>query len=110
MVYLHVTFRLEAQDVTKFESFYAASFLPVILEHGFEPVGIFKTLVGRAGELTEIWRFESLSDYERKWKALLADPRVESIFETTGPMVKDETFKLMESVSFVPFVPFVKAP
>lgn len=101
MVYLHVTFCLEAQDVARFESLYAASFLPVIREHGFEPVGIFKTLVGRAGEFTEIWRFESLADYERKWKALLSDPRVQKIFETTGPMVKDESFKLMESVSFV---------
>lgn len=100
MIYLHVTFHLEAQDVRRFEEFYADRFLPVILEHGFEPVGIFKTLVGLAGEVTEIWKFEDLSDYERKWKALLADPRVHEIFETTGPMVKGESFKLMESVSF----------
>ena len=32
---------------------------------------------------------------------LNADARVQKIFETTGPMVKSETFKLMESVSFV---------
>lgn len=99
-IYLHVTFHLEAQNVARFEAFYAEEFLPVILEHGFEPVGIFKTLVGVAGEVTEIWKFESLSDYERKWKALMEDPRVQKIFETTGPMVKDERFKLMESVSF----------
>jgi NIPSNAP len=104
MVYLQVTFCLEAQDVARFESLYEETFLPVIQEHGFEPVGIFRTLVGRAGEVTELWRFESLSDYERKWKALLSDPRVQKIFETTGPMVKDESFKLMESV------PFVKSP
>ena len=101
MVYLQVTFQLEAQDVVPFESFYAERFLPIIQEHGFEPVGIFKTLVGRAGEFTEVWRFADLSDYERKWKALLADPRVQEIFETTGPMVKGESFKLMESVSFL---------
>ena len=101
MIYLHVTFYLEAQDVKRFESFYADEFLPVILDHGFEAVGIFKTLVGRAGEVTELWKFADLSDYERKWKALMADPRVEKIFETTGPMVKGESFKLMESVSFV---------
>jgi NIPSNAP len=101
MVYLHVTFVLEAQDVSRFEHFYAGTFLPVIREHGLEPVGIFRTLVGRAGEFTEIWKFESLSDYEAKWKSLLSDPRIQTIFETTGPMVKDETFKLVESVSFV---------
>ncbi len=101
MIYLQVTFYLEAQDVQRFETFYAEEFLPVILEHGFVAVGIFKTLVGRAGEVTEIWKFESLSDYESKWRALMADPRVKTIFETTGPMVKEESFKLMESVSFV---------
>jgi hypothetical protein len=73
----------------------------VIQEHGFEAVGIFKTLVGPAGEFTEIFRFADLSDYESKWKSLMEDPRVETIFETTGPMVKNETFKLLESVSFL---------
>jgi hypothetical protein len=101
MIYLHVTFHLEAHDVQRFETFYEKEFLPVILEHGFVPVGIFKTLVGRAGEMTEIWKFASLADYESKWKSLMNDPRLQQIFETTGPMVKEENFKLLESVSFV---------
>lgn len=101
MVYLQVTFTLEAQDVARFKSYYAETFLPLILEHGFAPVGIFETLVGRAGELTELWRFESLAEYETKWKALTSDPRVHEIFEVTGPMVKDERFKLLTSVDFV---------
>jgi hypothetical protein len=101
MIYLHVTYRLEAQDIGRFERFYSETFWPVIREHGFEAVGIFKTLVGPAGEFTEIFRFADLSDYERKWKSLMEDPRVETIFETTGPMVKNETFKLLESVSFL---------
>ncbi len=102
MVYLQVTFTLEAQDVARFKSYYAEVFLPVILEHGLAPVGIFETLVGRAGEITELWRFESVSDYETKWKALSSDPRVHEILEVTGPMVKDERFKLLSSVDFVP--------
>lgn len=62
---------------------------------------MWKTLVGRAGEITEIWRFRDLSDYERKWKALMDDLRVVEIFETTGPMVKGEQLRLMEMVSFL---------
>ena len=96
MVYLHITFTVEAQNVQLWEDFYEKEFVPVIRDHGFEAVGIWKTLVGAAGEFTEIWKFESLSDYERKWKALMSDPRVQKIFETTGPLVKNETFKLME--------------
>lgn len=101
MVYLQVTYNLEAQDVQRFETFYANEFLPVIREHGFEAVGMFKTLVGRAGEITELWKFDSLSDYESKWKALMGDVRLQRIFEITGPMVREESFKLMESVSFL---------
>ncbi len=95
MVYLHITFTVEAHHVQRYEDFYEKRFVPVIREHGFEAVGIWKTLVGVAGEFTEIWRFENMSDYERKWKALMEDQRVHEIFETTGPLVKNETFKLM---------------
>ena len=101
MVYLHVTFSLEAQDAKPFENYYAEVFWPVIREHGFRPVGIWKTLVGRAGEVTEIWAFDSLADYEAKWRALMTDPRLDEIFATTGPMVKQEQFKLMEMLPFV---------
>ena len=54
-----------------------------------------------AGEFTEIWKFRDLQDYERKWKALMSDPKVQKIFETTGPMVKGESLKLTESVAFL---------
>ena len=102
MVYLQVTFTLEAQNVARFKEYYEKEFLPVIRSHGLTPLGIFETLVGEAGEITEIWRFEDMADYERKWKSLMAEPKLPAIFEVTGPMVKNERFKLMESVSFLP--------
>lgn len=102
MVYLHVTFTLEAQNVTRFKEYYEKEFLPVIRSHGLSPLGIFETIVGDAGEITEIWRFDDLADYERKWKSLMSDPRLPSIFEVTGPIVENERFKLMEAVSFLP--------
>jgi hypothetical protein len=102
MVYLQVTFTLEAQNVASFKEYYEKEFLPVILSHGFEAVGVFETLVGDAGEMTEIWRFADMSDYERKWRSLMSDPELPRIFETTGPMVKNERFKLMESVAYLP--------
>jgi len=101
MVYLQVTYYLEAQDVSRFEQYYEETFWPVIREHGFEAMGMWKTLVGTAGEFTEIWQFDDLADYERKWKALMDDPRVAAIFETTGPMVKGERMKLMEMLPFM---------
>ena len=101
MVYLHVTFTIEAHNSDRFEAFYEETFWPLIKEHGFQPVGIYRTLVGVAGEITEIWRFDSLSDYETKWKSLMDDSRLKEIFKTTGPMVKQESFKLMEMLPFI---------
>jgi len=100
MVYLHVTFTVEAHQVERYERVFEEKFVPILREHGLEAVGIWKTLVGAAGEFTEIWRFDDLADYERKWSILLADPRVKRIFETTGPLVKNETFKLMIPAPF----------
>ncbi len=54
MVYLHITFSVEAHQVARYEEFYEKEFVPVIREHGLEAVGIWKTLVGVAGEFTEI--------------------------------------------------------
>jgi hypothetical protein len=100
MIYLHVTFTVEAHQIARYERAFGEEFLPIIQEHGFEAVGIWKTLVGAAGEFTEIWRFDDLADYEKRWGALLSDPRVAAIFETTGPLVKNETFKLMAPADF----------
>ena len=85
MVYLHVTFQLEAQNVGRFETFYAREFLPVIQAHGFEAVGIFKTLVGRAGEVTEIWRFRDLQDYVAQVESPPGRPESAEDLRNDGP-------------------------
>ena len=61
----------------------------------------FKALSGSNFNDRPMEKFADLADYQEKWKALMDDPRVLEIFETTGPMVKGESFKLLESVSFV---------
>lgn len=98
MVFLHVTYSVAAHEVETFERLFLDEFLPVILEHGFDLHGFWKTLVGPAGEFTELWRFDSAEHYERAWRALNADPRVTGILRRTGPMVHGERFKLLDPV------------
>lgn len=100
MIYLHVTFTVDAHLVETYEAVYRNEFMPVLREHGFEAVGIWKTLVGRAGEFTEIWRFQDAADFEKRWTAMSADPRVAAIFRKTGPLVRNEEFKLMVEAPF----------
>ena len=98
MVYLHVTFTVDAHNLADYESIFTGEFMPLLREHGFEAVGIWKTLIGRAGEHTEIWRFDDAADYERKWSAMSADPRVLAVLRKTGPLVRNEVLKLMSPV------------
>lgn len=100
MLYLHVSFTVDAHLIETYEAIYGTEFVPVLREHGFDAVGIWKTLVGRAGEFTEIWRFQDAADYEQKWTAMMNDPRVAAIMQKTGPLVRNEAFKLMTEAPF----------
>jgi hypothetical protein len=44
------------------------------------------------------FEFESLADFELRWRALAADPRLQRIFAVTGPMVEDEKFAVFDPV------------
>ncbi len=98
MILLKVTYRVRAHQMGQFETIFQEEILPLVAEHELRFKGIWRTLVGNAGEYLELWQFESSADFERRWKALFADPRLQRIFETTGPMVEDENFSLLEPV------------
>ena len=70
--------------------------MPVIEDRGLSLLGIWKTVVGDVGEFMELWSFESLAEFETEFKALLADPRIQKVFQTTGPMVLEERFTILE--------------
>jgi hypothetical protein len=100
LVYLHVSFTVDAHQIEAYETIYGTEFMPVLRDLGFEAVGIWKTLVGRAGEFMEIWRFSDAADFEAKWNGMMADPRVAAIMQKTGPLVHNESFKLMTEATF----------
>ena len=102
MLYLMVRFNVPLHETGRYETIFAGEFLPLIREHGIEMVGTFKTLVGEAGEYHELWRFADAADFDRKWKALFADPRVGRIVERTGPLVHGESSRLLTAASFSP--------
>jgi hypothetical protein len=96
MVLLKISYKLRAHHVTEYDKLFASVTLPLIQEHGFRFWGIWRTLVGNAQEYLEIWEFDSLADYDERWRKLMVDPRLHEIFKTTGPMVEDETLTIFE--------------
>ena len=99
MVVLQVTYRVRAHHMRAFEAIFRDEILPLVQEHGLRLRGFWRTLVGPAGQYVEWWDFDSMSEFEARWRAVMEDPRLEKIFERTGPMVDDEEFRLLEPVS-----------
>lgn len=95
---LQVTYQVPAHHTTEFEEIFFGRVLPLARTLGLTLSGFWRTVVGRAGSYLELWEFNSISEYESKWKALLGHPEFQEIFKLTGPMVEGETFCLLEPV------------
>ncbi len=97
MLLLRVTYRVRAHQMAEYEKTFNTRVLPLVETHALNFRGIFKTVVGNVGEYMELWEFQSMAEYERQWLKLISDPRLVEIFQTTGPMVENEQWHLLES-------------
>ncbi|HLU99630.1 MAG TPA: NIPSNAP family protein [Acidobacteriota bacterium] len=95
---LKVSYRIAIHQMPQYEQLFQQQVLPLIREKKLRLLGIWKTLVGDVGEYLELWQFDSLGEFEVKWPSLLEDPRFQELVRTTGPMVKDENFTLLQPV------------
>lgn len=98
MILLRVTYRLRAHHMAEFERIFEQDILPLVQAEGLRFQGIWRTLVGDVGEYMELWEFASLEEFGNEWPQLLAHPRLQEIFQLTGPMVEGEKFTLLEPV------------
>lgn len=99
MIVLKVSYRVRAHHMTQYEELFAERVMPLIREHQFRFRGIWKTIVGDAGEYLELWEFDSMPEFAEKWKQLMNDPRLLEVFQSTGPLVEGENLALFEPVA-----------
>ena len=97
-VVLKVSYRVPVNHMVEFEKILEAQVVPLAEDLGINLKGIWKALVGNVGEFLELWEFDSMAEFETKWRELLGHPELQKIFETTGPVVRDESFALFEPV------------
>jgi hypothetical protein len=95
-IMFRITYRLQAHNLRRFEGILLNEIMPLVRDLGIRPPSIWKNFVGNAGEMMELWEFESITDFEEKWRKLMGDPRLEEIFKVTGPMVEEEQFSLFD--------------
>jgi hypothetical protein len=96
MVLLKISYKLRAHHVAEYDRTFAERTLPLIREHGFRFWGIWRSVVGDAQEYLELWEFDSVAEFDEKWRKLASDPQLQEIFKVTGPMVEDERLTLFE--------------
>lgn len=99
MIILKVTYRIPVHYTAEFERILVDQVIPLAKELGIDSKGVWKTLVGNVGEYLEIWSFDSVADFELKWKKLLNHPEMQKTFQVTGSMVMDESFSLLEPIA-----------
>ena len=79
-----------------FEKIFAEEIMPLTHEYKLNFKGLWRTLVGDVGEYMELWEFDSVAEFDERWRGLINDPRLQKVFERTGPTVEGERFTLLE--------------
>lgn len=98
MILLKISYRLQAHHIPEYDRVWATEVLPLIREYGFNLSGVWRSVVGQAGEYLEIWQFESMAEFETKWQSFMRDKRLWEAFKKTGPVVLDEKITIFEPI------------
>lgn len=95
---LKVTYKVRVHQMKIFEEKLKNEVLPLAEQLGLDLKGVWKSLVGNVGEYVELWEFESLDEFDTKWKGLIRHPKLQEVFQITGEMVDEEVFALYEPI------------
>ena len=96
MILMKISYRVQAHNIPRYDEIWSRQVLPLIQEYNFNLLGIWRNIVGPAGEYLELWQFASLNEFETRWQPFNADARLLAIFQETGPLVLDEQITLFE--------------
>ncbi len=88
MIYLLVTLDVERGKMKEWCDIYEKHILPAMKKHGQRLVGAWKTSVGRYDQVTDLYAFESFTEFEQIREKLFNDPEIQEwlpkIYEITG--------------------------
>ncbi len=62
--------------------------LPIMKEVGIQPQLLLLTEIGRYGRFLDVYRYESLAEYQRLTDKLLADPRMGPYYVQVGTCIQ----------------------
>jgi len=100
MIYMLVTLQIHRGKFKEWTELYERHFLPATKRHGQRLVGAWKTTVGTYDEITDLYAFENLTEFERIRKNLFQDPEVQKYLPELNALNGFEISKIMEPLSY----------
>ena len=75
--------------------------LPIMKEVGIQPQLLLLTEIGRYGRFQDVYRYESLAEYQRLTDKLLADPRMGPYYAQVGICIQGSiTVEIMRELPY----------
>jgi len=100
MIYFLVTVQVQRGKMNEWTRLYEKHILPATERHGQKLVGAWKTSVGTYDEITDLYAFQNLAEFERIRKALYNDPEVQKYGPELNAIAGYEVSKIMEPLPY----------
>lgn len=100
MIYFQVTFQVQRGKAQEWSDLYEKNILPLMNKYGQKLVGAWKTIVGTYDEITDLYAFENLAEFERIRKDLFKDEEIKKWIPKMHALMGLEQSKIMEPFSY----------
>jgi flavin-dependent dehydrogenase len=100
MVYMLVTVQIQRGKLKEWAELYEKHFLPATKRQGQKLVAAWKTTVGTYDEVTDLYAFENLAEFEKIRKNLFQDPEVQKYLPFLNSLSGFEISKIMEPLPY----------
>jgi hypothetical protein len=100
MIYLHVTVKVRRGKLEEWTRIFEDHLLPIQKKHGQRLVGAWKTTVGAYDEVTDLYAFESLAEFEEIREKLFGDPDLKQWLAAICELIDDEHSKILTPLGY----------
>ena len=94
MIYLIASIILVPEKIQEFSDILEKEYLPLLEEHGGKLIASWRTIIGNCDEVTDIWQFESLGQFEKWRQSQSQDPKYMEVRKKIRSLVTSETLKM----------------
>ena len=102
MIYLVASIILVPEKTGEFNDIMEKEYLPIVEKHGAKLIAALRTTIGNVDEVTDVWEFESLEQFEGIRRSQFQDPEYMAVRGKIRALMTAETLKLASPLSCSP--------